>query len=286
MRSAPMLRGFAAAAALAFMQLQPALAQPEKVVSLGGAVTEIAVALGAQDSLIGRDSTSLYPAEVQSLPDVGYIRAISPEGVLSLAPDLIIAEGDAGPPAAVEVLKAAGLDFQLMPHSPKPADIPAKILAVGKALERSAEAEALAAKVQSDLEAAQKRADALTERKRVLFILSLQGGKVMVGGEESSAEGIIALAGGLNAAQGVSGYKPITDEALLEAAPDVLLMMDREGDLAVLDEAIMAHPALSQTPAAKSGAIVRMDGLLLLGFGPRMGEAADQLYTALYGAAE
>jgi iron complex transport system substrate-binding protein len=120
--------------------------------------------------------------------------------------------------------------------------------------------------------------------KRVLFVLSLQGGRVMAGGEGSSADGIIRLAGGVNAAAGFKGYKQITDEAVIAAAPDLILMMDREGDLAIGNDDVLAHPALAETPAAKAGAILRMDGMLMLGFGPRTPEAADQLYAALYGA--
>lgn len=263
--------------------LTPAVAEDAKrVVTLGGSVTEIAVALGAGDLLVARDSTSTYPAEITALPDVGYIRALSPEGVLSVAPDLILAEADAGPPAAVDVLNAAGVPFQRMPGDPTPAGVVAKINAVAEALGRTAEGEALAAKVQAGLTEAETRAAAVTEKKRVLFVLSLQGGRVMAGGEGSSAAGIIALAGGINAATGFQGYKQMTDEAVLAAAPDLILMMDRQGDLAIGNPDVMAHPTLSQTPAAQAGNILRMDGMLLLGFGPRTPDAARALYDALY----
>ncbi|RYI03174.1 MAG: hemin ABC transporter substrate-binding protein, partial [Acetobacteraceae bacterium] len=129
-----------------------------------------------------------------------------------------------------------------------------------------------------------ERAADITVPKRVLFILSLQGGAVMAGGEGSEAEGIIRLAGGINAASGFQGYKPMTDEAVLAAQPDVILMMDREGDLSISDADVLTQPALSQTPAAAAGAIVRMDGMLLLGFGPRTPEAAQALHAALYGS--
>ena len=263
--------------------ITPALAEPaQRVVTLGGSVTEIAVALGAQDRLVARDSTSTYPAEITALPDVGYIRALSPEGVLSVSPDLILAEADAGPPAAVDVLNAAGVPFLRMPGDPTPAGVVAKITAVATALELPTEGAALAAKVQAGLTEADTRAAAVTDKKRVLFVLSLQGGRVMAGGEGSSAEGIIALAGGINAATGFHGYKQMTDESVLAAAPDLILMMDREGDLAVGNPDVMAHPTLSQTPAAQSGNILRMDGMLMLGFGPRTPEAAKALYDALY----
>ncbi|MDZ4392010.1 heme/hemin ABC transporter substrate-binding protein [Cypionkella sp.] len=269
----------AASAAL----ITPAVAeQPKRIVTLGGSVTEIAVALGAGDQLVARDSTSTYPAAITALPDVGYIRGLSPEGVLSVAPDLILAESDAGPPAAVDVLTAAGVPFLRMPGDPTPAGVVAKINAVAAALGRDAEGAALADKVTVGLAEAETRAAAVTEKKRVLFVLSLQGGRVMAGGAHSSAEGIIALAGGVNAATGFEGYKQMTDEAVLAAAPDLILMMDREGDLAIGNPEVLAHPTLSQTPAAQSGAIVRMDGMMLLGFGPRTPDAAKALYDALY----
>ena len=263
----------------------PVLAQEaQRVISLGGSVTEIAVALGAQDRLIARDTTSNYPPAIEDLPDVGYIRALSPENVLALSPDLIIAEGDAGPPEAVEVLKSAGIPFALMPEANGPDAIPAKIAAVAEALGKVDEGKALSATVSAGLEEAKARAAAVAEPKRVLFILSLQGGRVMAGGEGTEAEGIIRLAGGVNAGTGFQGYKPMTDEAVIAAAPDALLMMDREGDMAITDAEALAHPALAETPAGKAGKVIRMDGMLMLGFGPRTPEAADALYQALYGS--
>ncbi|GHC26651.1 hemin ABC transporter substrate-binding protein [Gemmobacter nanjingensis] len=270
----------------ALLLASPALAGGERVITLGGSVTEIAVALGAQDRLVARDTTSNFPPEIEALPDVGYIRALSAEGVLSLDPDLIVAEGDAGPQQAVDVLKAAGVPFVLVPEDPTPQGIADKITAVAAALDMPEAGAALAAQVQDGLAAAEARAAAVTDRKRVLFILSLQGGRIMAGGEGTEAEGIIRLAGGENAATGFQGYKQIADEAVLTAAPDLILMMAREGDLSIADADILAHPALAETPAARNGALVRMDGMLLLGFGPRTPEAARALYDALYGQAE
>ena len=214
------------------------------------------------------------------MPDVGYIRALSPEGVLSVSPDLILAEADAGPPAAVDVLTAAGVPFTRMPGDPTPAGVVAKIKRGRRRLGPAQPKVRLwRPRCRPGLTEAEARAAAVTDKKRVLFVLSLQGGRVMAGGEGSSAEGIIALAGGINAATGFQGYKQMTDEAVLAAAPDLILMMDREGDLAIGNADVLAHPALSQTPAAQAGAIVRMDGLLLLGFGPRTPEAAKRFMT-------
>jgi iron complex transport system substrate-binding protein len=261
-----------------------ALADPaQRVVSLGGSVTEIAVALGAQGRLIGRDTTSNHPDSIAALPDVGYIRALSAEGVLGLGPDLIIAESGAGPAEAVAALRAAGVPFVEMPGKASPGGVLDKITAVAAALDLPEPGAALRAQVKTGLDAAAARAAAVTDRKSVLFVLALQGGRVMAGGAGTAAEGIIELAGATNAATGFKGWKQITDEAVIAAAPDVILMMDRDGDLAVTDTDVLAHPALAQTPAAQAGRILRMDGMLVLGFGPRTPQAAADLHSAIYG---
>ncbi|OOY22644.1 hemin ABC transporter substrate-binding protein [Thioclava sediminum] len=270
----------------ALLTAGPALAEPARVISLGGAVTEIVVALGAQDRLVARDTTSQYPERITELPDVGYVRALSAEGVLALAPDLILAEATAGPPEAVETLKAAGVDFVALPGNPSVQGVREKIAVVGAALDREEAAERLTASFDAEMDTVRKSAGAVATPKRVLFVLSLQNGRVMAGGEDSSAEAIIELAGGVNAATSFAGYKPVTDEAILAADPDVILTMDREGEMAVTKRDILAHPALGQTRAARDGALVAMDGMLLLGFGPRTPQAAQALHAALYPEAE
>ncbi len=270
----------------ALLTAGPALAEPARVISLGGAVTEIVAALGAEDRLVARDTTSQYPERITELPDVGYVRALSAEGVLALDPDLILAEATAGPPEAVETLKAAGVEFVALPGDPSVQGVREKIAVVGTALDREEAAERLTASFDAEMEAVRKSAGAVATPKRVLFVLSLQNGRVMAGGDGSSAEAIIELAGGVNAATGFAGYKPVTDEAILAADPDVILTMDREGEMAVTERDILAHPALGQTRAAQGGALVAMDGMLLLGFGPRTPQAAQALHAALYPEAE
>lgn len=252
------------------------------VLSIGGSVTEIVYALGQGDRLIARDTTSTYPAAVNDLPDVGYMRALSPEGVLSVAPDLVLSEEGAGPPETIALLREADIAFVTIPGGFDAEAIDAKIRAVGAALNVPERAEALAEKVQAEIAAATEQAQRKAP-KRVLFLLSAQGGKLMAGGTGTAADAIIRMAGGVNAADGFPGYKTLTDEAATAAAPDVILMMDRGGDHAATPETLFALPALAVTPAAETGALIKMDGLKMLGFGPRTAEAVRQLNAALYG---
>lgn len=276
----------AALAALAVLAAAvPLRSEPaQRVVSVGGAVTEIVYALGEQGRLVARDTTSNYPPEALALPDVGYIRRLSPEGVLSVAPDLILSEEGAGPPETVELLRQADIPFAEVPDGFTRDAILAKIAAVGDALSVPGKAEALAAKVGAELDTAVS--GVTPSGRKVLFILSLQGGRIMAGGTDTAADAIIRLAGAENAARDFTGYKPLTDEAVTQAQPDVILMMDREGDHAAANAQLFAHPALATTPAAARDAVVRMDGMLLLGFSIRTPRAVRALAGALATHAE
>src|SRR5690606_24397072 len=201
--------------------------------------------------LVGRDSTSLFPEEALALPDVGYVRALSAEGVLSIEPDLIIAIEGAGPPEAVALLKDAGVDYVEVPDGNDAAAIVEKIRTVGKVLGTDDAAARLAERVRAEIAAVTALAEEATP-PRVLFILSAQGGRIMASGTDTQAAGIIAMAGGVTALPGMSGYRQVTDEAVIEAAPDVILMMQREGDSAGAAEEILAHPAIAETPAGRN----------------------------------
>ncbi|MEM1272265.1 MAG: ABC transporter substrate-binding protein [Pseudomonadota bacterium] len=254
--------------------------EADRVVSIGGSVTEIVFALGQQDRLIARDATSQFPPIASDLPDIGYMRALSPEGVLSVDPDLILAEEGSGPPEVIDVLEAAGIEFISVPDGYDGPAITAKIEAVAAALGVEARGAELIAEVEAQLQQA-TRAVADDRPPRVLFILSLQGGRVMASGTDTAAAGIIALAGGVNAVTEFDGYMPMSDEAVAAAAPDIILMMDRGGNHAAADADLFSHPALSITPAGAAQRVVRIDGLLLLGFGPRTPEAVRQLSSAI-----
>lgn len=259
----------------------PARAQddPPRVVAVGGSITEIIYALGMEHLLVARDTTSSWPAEVEALPDVGYMRALSPEGVLSVRPDLIIAEEGSGPPETIDVLAEAEIEFVMVPETYDAAGVSAKIMAVAQALGVPDEGAALAADIDAQL--AEATAIVTGDAPRVMFILSMQGGRVMASGTGTAAAGIIELSGGENAVTAFEGYRPLTDEAVLSAAPDVILMMDREGDHATGNADLFAHPSLGLTPAAETDSVVRINGLLLLGFGPRTPEAVGRLSNAL-----
>lgn len=290
-------RTFAAGLVVSCLVVSPVLSEPieivdadgrtvavedrSRIVSVGGSVTEILYALGLQDRIVAVDTTSLFPPEaLGEKPNVGYMRALSPEGVLSLDPSLILAEEGAGPPEAIALLESASVPFVLVPNRADAEGIAEKIRFVARAMDVEAEGDEIAASVTRDL-ADVTAAAGKVEPRKVLFVLSLTGGRILAAGEDTSAAAMIALAGADNALSGFSGYKPVNDEAVIEAAPDVVVMMAR-GDHAASPEEVFAHPALAHTPAADGHSLVVMDGLYLLGFGPRTAHAARDLAAAIY----
>lgn len=253
-----------------------------RIVGIGGAITEIVFALGEQDHLVARDSTSVYPEAAFKLPDVGYMRQLSPEGVLSVNPSGILALQGSGPKEAIDVLKKASVPFIEVPENFDHQGILDRIRIVGKALGADAKADALVAETDAKLKAVESQVASVKERKRILFILSAQGGKILASGSDTAANGIIALAGGINAVDGYTGYKQLSNEAIVTAAPDVILMM-RRGGPEVSDAEVLGNPAIAQTLAGKTQKVIRMDGSYLLGFGPRTAGAIHDLALALYG---
>ncbi|RWN39129.1 hemin ABC transporter substrate-binding protein [Mesorhizobium sp.] len=276
--------------ALAFAALLPAraaegtevFADPSKIAAIGGSITEIVFALGEQDRLVARDSTSRYPEAALKLPDVGYMRQLSPEGVLSVNPSGILALHGSGPKQAVDVLKKTSIPFIEVPERYDHEGILEKIHIVGKALGVDAKADVLAAEIDAKLKAAEKQTASIKDRKRVLFVLSMQGGKILASGSETAADGIIKLSGGVNAVDGYSGYKQLSDEAVITAKPDVILIMNNAGPAASDDE-LFANPAILSTPAGAARKVIRMDGGYLLGFGPRTADVIHDLAASLYG---
>jgi iron complex transport system substrate-binding protein len=292
-RMTPMVATFIAAGTAIFVNFFPFSGSmtsnaeaKDGVVSIGGSVTEIVYALGQQERLVARDSTSSYPPAAEDLADVGYMRALSAEGVLSVNPALIISEAGSGPPAVIDVLQSAGVKFVMLDAATDGSSIGDKIRAVGDALNVPDLAAPLATQIEDDMARAVTSAAKMAgdNPKRVLFILSTQGGRIMASGSGTSADAMILLAGGVNAVEGMEGYKTLSEEAVSRAAPDAIVMMDRGGDHGVADDVLFSMPAIKPTPAAETETIIRMNGLLLLGFGPRTPGAIETLSTALYGA--
>ncbi len=255
-----------------------------RIIPLNGNVAETLFALGLGPNVVAVDVSALYPAEALALPKIGYQRELSAEGILSFEPTLVIGTENAGPPEVIQQVRDAGVTVVILPVQMTAEGAAEEIRAVGAAVGLVDEADVLAGNVEARLaEAAELRADAETQ-PRVAFLYIRGAGTQMIAGTNSQADAIITAAGGVNvgAELGIDGYQPITPEALVEAQPDVILVM--QAGLASVGgvEGLLEIPGVAQTPAGETGTIVAFEDLYLLGFGPRIGDAVYDLTLAFY----
>jgi len=254
----------------------PLLHAAEKLVSIGGDVTEIVYALGAGNELVARDSTSLRPKAVLALPDVGYMRQLNTEGILSLHPSMVLSSELAEPSLVLQQLSQNGVKVVRVPGTPSITTVPEKIEVIAGALNRQAEGEKLIATYRSQLSTI--RHDALPVK--MLFVMSHGGMSSMAAGQNTAADAMITSVGAKNAMQGFSRYRPLSQEGVIASAPDILLLTaDGVKTLGGLDQ-VWRLPGVAMTPAGKNKRVLVLDDMSLLGFGLQTPAVMAQLRQA------
>jgi iron complex transport system substrate-binding protein len=256
----------------------PAASAPQRIVTLGAAVTETVFALGAGAQVVARDTSSTYPEATRALPDVGYFRTFGAEGVLALRPTLILAAHGAGPPEQLELLRASTIPLRHFNSPPGLDSTLALITETGAALQLDTEAAALAANLRAELaSAAALRAG--RPALRVLLLLGAPGGaSVQAAGDRTAAAAFLALCGADNAAAGQPGYRTASAEGVIGLAPDVIFVG--------IDPSAPGHTLpdwLANTPAGLAGRVHSLP-LSYLAFGPRLGGAVEATTRLLYPA--
>lgn len=248
-----------------------------RIVCIGGALTEIVYQLGAGELLVGTDTTSLYPPAAQKMPKVGYARQLSAEGVLSLRPTVVIASADAGPPAAMEQLHSAGVRLVRGAPGHDFETLLTNVRLIADSLDRRAAGETLIAKLRVQWQQVQQRVRRAPDAPRVLFVLSHVANNVQVAGHGTAAHALIGAAGGANALSGFTGYRPLTAEAVIAAAPEVIVSTAQGVQALGGETQLLAQPGLALTPAGRAQRVFARDGLYLLGWGPRVPQAVQEL---------
>lgn len=259
-------------------------ASTARVVVAGGGLTEILYALGVKDRIVGVDTTSTWPQAARDKPQIGYLRALAAEGILSLSPTLVLTTNEAGPASTLKLVEAAGVPVQTLAAPRSAADLKRTIRTLAARFHREAQGRALIAKLATALERAEQAVARYPQHPRVLFVLAADA-QLLAGGRETAADAMIRLAGGVNVAD-YHGYKPLTPEAAAQLAPDVILTVDYVVSGANGRQALLQRPALSLTPAARDKRLVVMNAERLLSFGPRLGSTVAELARRLHANAQ
>lgn len=245
----------------------------ERIISIGGDVTEIIYALGAQDELVGRDTTSNQPVAVSNVKDIGYMRQLNTEGILSLKPTMVITSDLAQPSAVLEQIKKVGIPVIYVSGKHSLQAIPQKIETVAKALHREKESKPL----QENIE---KTITSLSSKQlpiKVIYIMAHSGVNNLVAGKDTAADAAIHDAGLQNGMGNTLHYQPMSQEGIIAAAPDVI-MTDSDAIKTIGgSDKLWKLPGVAMTPAGKNHNLIIVDQMALLGFGIRTPEAIKAL---------
>lgn len=247
-----------------------------RIASIGGPITETLYALGRSNEILAVDQTSTWPEQARKeKKDLGYMRAISSEGVLSLRPDLVLVMNDSGPPAAMDQLMASGVPVVFVDATPSSEAIEGRIRFLADIVGARQKGEELCSSIAGQFRQLEAWRSAHVGKPRVLFVMRMTNNRPMAAGTGTAADAMIRLAGGVNAGAGMQGYKIVDQENLVALRPDIILLMDQTA--AAIRSTLQADPGFKLTPAGRNHAFVSMEGERLLGFGPRTPQAALDL---------
>jgi iron complex transport system substrate-binding protein len=266
--------------------------QTERAVVIAQAYTEIIWALGAQDHVVGVDYSSTWPPEVKKITTVGYHRALSAEGILSLKPTVIITDGNIGPPQVVEQLKQLNVPFKTFDAKNDSVDgAKALIREMGAYFHKEPRAEELCRKLDADMARALDEAKAYPDHPRVAVIHYGRASNIymLVGaegkGDAGAAGQMVRWAGGEMAIKQNGMQRMTSPEIIAQANPDVVLMTEFGYDrLSGSKEKISDLPGVATSNAARTGRIYRVEEHDLMYFGPSTGEGVSKLVKLIHQA--
>ncbi len=257
----------------------------ERIVPLSGSLSEIVFTLGLGDRVVARDVTATFE-QAARLPVVTRGHDVSAESVLSLKPDLVLAETTTGPEESVDQIRAAGVPVLFVEAAKGLDDVGPRIRAVADALGVPAAGQELTRRSEQRIEAVREDVPHGEEPRVAFLYLRGSASVYLIGGRESGAGSLIEAAGAVDAgaASGLGkDFTAITTEALVKAAPDAILVMSKGLESVGGVDGLVKIPGVAQTPAGMDRRIVSVEDGVLLNYGPRTDQVLKSVVAQLYG---
>ncbi|MCY3909943.1 MAG: ABC transporter substrate-binding protein [bacterium] len=251
----------------------------DRIIPLDGTVVEVVFALEMGDNVVATDLSATYPPEADALPEIGYQRALSAETVASYAPTVLLATDIAGPPEALDDMRRLGYPLVIIPNEATPTGAGQKIRAVATALGIPGRGAEMADALDTAIAEASVPPGYNGNRPRVVALYVRGTVAQLVLGESANTRWLINSAGGVDISEemGINSSAPISAEAILAAAPDVLLVPAAGLESVGGVDGLLEIGGLGQTPAGQNRQVLAYDDQLLLGNGPRTAEMLVRL---------
>ena len=193
----------------------------ERVITIGGCVTETVFALEMGQNVVAVDISSSIPNKVTQLPQVGYIRGISTEGILSMNPDKILTTTEMGPPKVVQQLKDAGINLKIFNAPKNYDDILSLIDDVATFLDISKKGEQLKSEL---IELNNQINELKLDKPKIAFFMSPALGSYNAAGSGTRADYLINYIGGENIfTNDFKRYTKVSKEDIIKYNPDIIL---------------------------------------------------------------
>ena len=256
-----------------------------RIVVMNGDITEVVFALGLGDNVVAVDTSATFPPEALELPKIGYQRSLSAEGVLSMEPTVVIGNENAGPPEALEQIRATGVPVVVLESVNTIDGAARKIRGVATALGVLDKGEAIAAELEAQIEEVKQLAATVEERPTAVFLYMRGMDTLFLIGRQHLSHELFEASGAISggAAAGVNApFVPLTAEALTAVNPDCIVVLTA-GLMSVGGiDGLLQLPGIGQTTAAEEGCILDFDDQYFGGGGPRMGDVLMELLRAFH----
>lgn len=261
-----------------------------RIVCLSKHLTEMVFALGKGHDIVACDLSSTYPDSARLLKTVGYHRALSAEGIISMDPDLVIHSNDIGPENVNPQLIKAGLKVKIFGGANTFDSAKLLLTTLGKFFGEEKKADSITKKMDSDLAraAAELKARNSTDTPSVMIIHFGRANNVyfVMSGRKGPGDKMIQLAGGKVTVYDAKGARQISAEAVATANPDIIIATDFGFDqMGSMEKFASSVPGVSLTNAAKNKRIYRFEEHDLIYFGPRTGDNIINLMNLIHPAA-
>ncbi len=261
---------------------QVARAAAERWIVTNSYVAEIVVALGGADRIVAVGGGSDHIREIAGVPRLPGFRQTSAEPMLSVAPTRVLVASEWIVPQVLDQLRAAGVRVENLDTESSVEGVERRIRAVGRLMQREAAAEALVATFRKELADVSALVARVPRRPRALFVLAGGGRPTLVGGRGTNVAGLLELAGAENVAAGIEGFKAMSMEAMVEAAPEFILT-NRDGTIPADGVPVaLKAPGAAATPAGRSGRLITIPGEYLQGMGILTPRGAKVLAAQLH----
>ena len=256
-----------------------------RIVSMNGDVTEVVFALGLGENVVAVDTSATFPPEALELPKIGYQRSLSAEGVLSMEPTVVIGNEDAGPAAALEQIRATGVPVVVLESVNTIDGAARKIRGVATALGVPIRGEAIATKLEAQIEEVKQLVATVEERPTAVFLYMRGMDTLFLIGRQHLSHELFEASGAISggAAAGVNApFVPLTAEALTAVNPDCIVVLTAGLTSVGGIDGLLQLPGIAQTTAAEEGCILDFDDQYFGGGGPRMGNVLMELLQAFH----